>query len=171
MYCSAFYEAVVNRAIDFYIKGLNFLLAERTPTPYKIKVNWLIWGCESSSLGQFYSHDSKIFWQILRSMFAYVFIFGNMFPERHGFVAMHVTSCIKGTCSNLSHSIYIKLVKGDLLYDLLTGTATNPWLRKYVTKYKKMRKSMVEFLKKYESRGYKIARVNSIRIRKSINFL
>ena len=34
----------------------------------------------------------------------YVFLFGNMFPESHGFVAMPVTSCIKDTCSNLSLS-------------------------------------------------------------------
>ena len=30
--------------------------------------------------------------------FSHVFIFGYMFPESHGFVAMPVTSCIKDTC-------------------------------------------------------------------------
>ena len=42
-------------------------------------------------------------------------------------------------------------------------------LRKHVTKYKNMRKLMVEFLIKYECRGEKITRVISIRINKSIN--
>ena len=40
--------------------------------------------------------------------FLHVFIFGKVFPESHGFVAMPVTSCIKDTCSNP-----IKLVKRD----------------------------------------------------------
>ena len=44
-------------------------------------------------------------------------------------------------------------------------------LTKHVTKYKYMRKWMVEFLSKSESRGIKIARVNSIRMAKSINLL
>ena len=42
-------------------------------------------------------------------------------------------------------------------------------LRKHVTKYKHIRKWMVEFLRKFENRGIKIARVNSMRITKSIN--
>ena len=33
--------------------------------------------------------------------FYHLFLFGNMFTESHGFVAMPVTSCIKDTCSNL----------------------------------------------------------------------
>ena len=41
-------------------------------------------------------------------------------------------------------------------------------VRKLVTKYKHMQKLMV-FLGKFEFRGNKIARVNSIRITKSIN--
>ena len=44
-------------------------------------------------------------------------------------------------------------------------------LRKHVTKYKYMRKWMLEFLRKFENRGIKIDRVNSIRITKSINLL
>ena len=36
--------------------------------------------------------------------FSNVFIFDNMFPESHGFVALPVTSCIKDTCSKLSLS-------------------------------------------------------------------
>ena len=34
--------------------------------------------------------------------FSHVFIFGTMFPESYGFVAMQVTSCIKDTFFNLS---------------------------------------------------------------------
>ena len=44
-------------------------------------------------------------------------------------------------------------------------------LTKHVTKYKFMRKWMVEFVSKSQSRVIKIARVNSIRMTKSINLL
>ena len=44
-------------------------------------------------------------------------------------------------------------------------------LTKHVTKYKYMRKLMVEFLSKSQSRVIKIARVNSIRMTKSVNLL
>ena len=42
-------------------------------------------------------------------------------------------------------------------------------LRKRVSKYKNMQKLMIEFLKKCENRGIKIARLNSILITKFIN--
>ena len=41
----------------------------------------------------------------------------------------------------------------------------------YVTKYKNIRKFMIEFFQKFESRDDKIAWVNSIHIKKSINLL
>ena len=44
-------------------------------------------------------------------------------------------------------------------------------LSKHITKYKHMRKWMVEYLRKFDNRGIKIARVNSIRIRKSNNLV
>ena len=44
-------------------------------------------------------------------------------------------------------------------------------LMKHVTKYKYMRKWMVGFLSKSQSRVIKFARVNSIRMTKSINLL
>ena len=44
-------------------------------------------------------------------------------------------------------------------------------LRKHVTKYIHMRKWMIEFLRKFENCAIKIARVNLIRITKSINLL
>ena len=44
-------------------------------------------------------------------------------------------------------------------------------LTKHVTKYKCLRKWMVEFLSKSQSRVIKIARVNSIRMTKSIDLL
>ena len=47
----------------------------------------------------------------------------------------------------------------------------NVTLGKNVSIYKNMQKFMVEFLRKFESRRDKIARVNSIRIIKSINLL
>ena len=55
----------------------------------------------------------------------------------------------------------------DLVTDVATKTVT---LKKHVTKYKNMRKWMVEFLRKFENRGIKTAQVNSIRIIKSIKF-
>ena len=47
-----------------------------------------------------------------------------------------------------------------------TGT-----VREHVTIYKHMPKIMLVFLEKFENSGIKIARVNSIRITKSINLL
>ena len=44
-------------------------------------------------------------------------------------------------------------------------------VRKHVIKYKHMRKLMLVFLGKFENRGIKIARVNSIRITKSMHLL
>ena len=44
-------------------------------------------------------------------------------------------------------------------------------LTKHVTKYKYMRKRMVEFLSESQSHVIEIARVNSIRVTKSINLL
>ena len=44
-------------------------------------------------------------------------------------------------------------------------------LGKHVTKYKHMRKWLVEFLRNFENPGIKIARINSIRITTSINLL
>ena len=46
-----------------------------------------------------------------------------------------------------------------------------PNINNDVTKYKHMRKFVAIFLSKSESRGNKIARVNSIRITKYINLL
>ena len=42
-------------------------------------------------------------------------------------------------------------------------------IRKHVTKYKNTRTCMIEFLRKFENRGIKIALVNSILLTKSIN--
>ena len=44
-------------------------------------------------------------------------------------------------------------------------------LRKHVSKYKNAQKCMVKFLRKAESHGYKIARVNLISIHKSVDLL
>ena len=43
------------------------------------------------------------------------------------------------------------------LIQLLTGIATKLTLRKHVTKYKNMQKWMIEFPRKFENRGIKIA--------------
>ena len=63
-----------------------------------------------------------------------------------------------------------KLVKGDEIVRACDRHSNeNVARRKHVCKHQKMRKWMVEFIRKSKSRGHKIARVNSIRITKSIN--
>ena len=68
--------------------------------------------------------------------------------------------------------IPIKLVKGgEIVRPCDRHSNETVTLKKYITKYKHMRKWKVKFLRKFENRGIKIARVNSIRITKSINLL
>ena len=55
-----------------------------------------------------------------------------------------------------------------LAVSLKVSTVT---LRKHVTKYKNMQKWMFELLRKFENHGIKIARVNAIRMTKSIKLL
>ena len=85
--------------------------------------------------------------------FSHVFIFGNKFSGSRGFVAMPVTSCVKDTYSNLSLSI--KLVKKDEIARPCEWHSNET----------------VTLWKHIENRGFKIARVNSIPITKSINLL
>ena len=94
--------------------------------------------------------------------FSHVVILGNLFPESRSFVIMAVTSCIKDTCSNP----YLISEQRRICSRLWRHCNEIVTLWKHVTKYKTW---MVEFLKKSEGFGHKIARVNSIRIIKSIN--
>ena len=86
--------------------------------------------------------------------FSNVYIFGNMFPESHGFVAMPVTSSIEDTWSNLSLSNQWRETK---LLELVTSTGTKPWLSG----------NMFLNINPFN----KIFPVNSIPITKSINLL
>ena len=63
-------------------------------------------------------------------------------------------------------------MKETKLIELVTGVETKSavTVRKHVIKCKYMRKWMAEFLSKSQSRGIKIARVNSNRMTKSINY-
>ena len=98
--------------------------------------------------------------------FLHIFIFGNMFPGSHGFVAMPVTSCFKDAHSKF---IFIKSVKEDKILWLCDEHSNETMtLRKHVTKYKDMRKWMMKFLRKFVNRGIKMAQVNSILTTKSI---
>ena len=90
------------------------------------------------------------------------------------FLRVAVSSlCRSQAVSNIHVPIYphIQLVKEDEIVRacdrLNSKTVTS---RKHVTKYINMRKWMVEFLRKSDSRDDKIARVNPISITKSINF-
>ena len=68
--------------------------------------------------------------------------------------------------------IDIELVKGDKIVRPCDRHSNETvTLKKHVTKYKHKQKWMVEFFGKFENRGIKIARVNSIRLTKSINSL
>ena len=83
----------------------------------------------------------------------------------HGFVAIRLQAV-----SKIHVPIYPYLIsEGDEIirpcYRHRNETAI---LRKHVTKFKYIRKWMVEFLSKFENRGNKIARVNSILITISI---
>ena len=127
-----------------------------------------------------------------------VWMFADMFPQSHCYVTMPVTSRVKDTCSNLSLSIISegrrncstfwsaqqrnatlrkhvakykhrqKLMLAFLEKFDSNETAT---VRKHVTNYIHVRKLILVFLRKFDNRGIKIARVNSIRVAKSINLL
>ena len=77
--------------IDISINGLsteNRHRSQRTPTPTKMKVeNCKLNRVNSSNYNATVFKFSKKF----DHPFSHVFIFGNMFPESHGFVAMQVT--------------------------------------------------------------------------------
>ena len=93
-----------------------------------------------------------------------------MFPESHGFVAIAVT--IKLHQTYMFQCIPIKLVNGDKIVDICDRHSNETvTLRKHVNKYKHIQKWMVEFLRKFDNRGIKIAGVNSIFITKSVNLL
>ena len=79
-----------------------------------------------------------------------------MFPGSHGFVAMPVTSSVKDECSNIP----IKLMKVDeIVLPCDRHSNETVILRKHVTKYKHKRQLIVEFLRKFENRGIKIASI------------
>ena len=62
------------------------------------------------------------------------------------------------------------LVKGDeIVRPCDRHSNETVTLRKHATKYKNIRKWTIKFFRKFENRGIKIARVNSILITKSIN--
>ena len=135
-----------------------------TSTPYKFKGNWWIrwanWVNSSNFNVKAFRFSGK-----LDHPFSHSFKFGNMFPESYGFVAMPVTRY-------MSKFIPIYLVKWDEIVRAFDRHSNETlYIRKYITNYKHMRKWMVEFLRKSESRGIKIDPVNSIRIIKSIILL
>ena len=72
----------------------------------------------------------------------------------------------KGNCKRQKGSEQLRTIKKP--FGMLLKPASNEiaYLRKHVTKYKHMRKWMVEFLSKSKRRGIEIDRVNSIHITK-----
>ena len=77
---------------------------------------------------------------------------------------MPVTSCIKDTSTNLSYLISEERRNCSTLLPAQQRIRDS---QEHVTKYKSMRKWIVEFLIEFERHGIKIARVNSILITKS----
>ena len=92
-----------------------------------------------------------------------------MFPESGGFVAMLRLQALSKTYVIIYPYLITYIVKVDEIvrpcdrHSNITET-----LRKHATKYKNMRKWMVDFFRKVENRCIKIARVNSILITKFI---
>ena len=91
--------------IDLSINGLsteNLLRSQRTPKSRKIKVNNQIdrFGFKNRVNSSNFNATVFKFSEKFDHPFWHVFIFGNMFPESHSFVAMPVTSRIIDTCFN-----------------------------------------------------------------------
>ena len=126
--------------------SLKMSTSQRTRAMYKIKVN----NCKFLDL----VIRILLIWAILMPKFSNllrnstihfrVSIFGSIFPERHGFVAVPVTrsnnliSLHQLDRDKLEHVSLIQLVNGNY-----NETVT---LRKHASKYKNMRKWMIEFL-------------------------
>ena len=93
--------------------------------------------------------------------FSHVFIFGNMFRESRGFVAMPLTSS-KNFVSMIHVPIYPYLISegNEIVRAFDWHSNDTVTLMNYFTKNKYMRKWIVEFLSKSESRGNIIPRVN-----------
>ena len=93
-------------SIDISINGLsteNRLRSQRTPTPYKIRVN----SCKLIDLviielTNNFSASILKFPEKFDHPFSHICIFENIFSESHGFITMAVASCIKETRFNLS---------------------------------------------------------------------
>ena len=106
----------------------HHLRSQRTPERYKFKVNnskliELLIRIELTRAN--FNATILKFSEKFDRPFSHVFIFGKIFLESHGFVAMPVTSRIIDTCSNLSLSDWWRETK---LFDLVTGTSSKPWL-------------------------------------------
>ena len=97
----------IDISIDFSINGLraeNHLRPQRTPKPYNIKENNYIYRFGDKNLVTSSNFNATIleFSEKFDLPFSHDFIFANIFPERHGFVVMRVTSCIIDSYSNFS---------------------------------------------------------------------
>ena len=159
--------------IDFYINGLSTkyrLRSQRIPTEYKMKIN----NCKLIGL----VIRIELTWAILMPRF-YNFL-GNSIIHFHMF--LYLETCFLRAMifgARTGYKLYqryifqffiILLVNWDEIVWPRDGHSDETvFLRQQVTKYKNMRKSMVEFLRKFENRGIRTAWVNSILITKYIN--
>ena len=165
----------ISPAIDFsteprpWLSTENRLRSQRTPTPYKIKVNI----CKLI--------DLVIRIKLIRTIF--VPLFSNFLRNStiHFRMFLYLETCFLRVTdlllcrlqvvSEIHAPIYPYLIseRRRNCSTLWPAQQQNRDLRKHVTKHKNMWEWMVEFLRKFENRGIKIARVNSILITKSIN--
>ena len=131
--------------------------SQRTPNTDKIKVNNSIdrYGDKNRVNSSNFNATILKFSVKFDHPFSHVFIFGNMFPESHGFVAVPVTRA----------NNFVSL------YACNRHSNETMTLRIHVSKYKSMRKWMFEFLRKFENRGIIVLITKSILNTKSINLL
>ena len=90
--------------------------------------------------------------------FSHVFIFGNMFPESHGFVAMPVTICISKILVSYAYLISAPGCEIILPCDRHSNEAAT--LSKHITKYKHKRKWMVNISENLRIVASKFTRYN-----------
>ena len=163
---------IVTCMLMIYIESYTSLLMDRArkiafdhngpPTPYKIKVN----NCKLIDLVIRIKLTSNFNATILKFSFAYFYIWKHVSWESR----FRCHDGYKPYQRYMFQFISIKSVKRDeIVRPCERHSNETATVRKHVTKYKNMRKWMVECFRKFWNRGIEIARVNSILIQKSAN--
>ena len=158
--------------IDFSLYGLwteNHLRSQLTPTPYKIKVN--------NSKLIYFVRRIEITWTILMPRLSNFLRNSTIhFCRFLYFVTFFLRVTVSLLCrlqavSKIHVPIYpFQISEGRRNCSTLwPAQQRNRDSRETCYQYKNMRKRMVNFFRKFENRGIKIARFNSLLISKSID--